>query len=251
MPGGAGRNMPGGAGRPAGRVRPRTSSSVGGRRGVRGGGCGVGAPQLAAGRSGGSRVAACADCGLGLRALRRSAASVCGVSARPASAAASVSAAADRHVASWCDDRGARARPLGGDSIAHRRRKRNNRWTPAGFHPRPPAVGPGLTVKTELVKHTTTPRGDHGTSAARQASCISAAGRHGTPSLTCHSPVTHGRRGAGELSCFDARDWLIGAVPLWWVHFGVECSPIYLLAAARAFERSFFATWLGSGLGVW
>ena len=43
----------------------------------------------------------------------------------------------------------------------------------------------------------------------------------------------------------------MGAVPLWWVHFGVECSPIYLLAAARAFERSFFATWLGLGLGVW
>ena len=59
----------------------------------------------------------------------------------------------------------------------------------------------------------------------------------------------------------------MGAVPLWWVHFGVECSPIYLLAAARAFERSFFATmtrkrsksvvversacaWSGPGLGL-
>ena len=196
--------MPGGACRPAGRVRPRTGSSVGGRRGVRGGGSGVGAPQLAAGRSGGSRVAACADCGLGLRVRRRSAASVCGVSARPASAAASVSAAADRHVASWCDDRGARARPLGGDSIAHARRKRNNIWTPAEVITlalRRSALA--LQLKTELVKHTTTPRGDHDTSAARQASCISAAGRHGTPSLTCHSPVTHLSltAGAEQASC--------------------------------------------------
>ena len=97
-------NIPGGAGRPTGRVHPRPGSSGGDQRGVRGGTCCVGTPQLAgasSGRAGGSRRVAPADCGLGLRAR----------------GGGGVNAAADRHVTSWCEDRGARAKRLGGDSI--------------------------------------------------------------------------------------------------------------------------------------
>ena len=71
---------------------------------VRSGACCVGRLQSAwaiVGSSGGSRRVAPADCGLGLRSR----------------GGGGVNAAADRHVTSWCEDRGARAKRLGGDSI--------------------------------------------------------------------------------------------------------------------------------------
>ena len=190
-------------------------------------------------------LTAVSTCGFGVGLRRRSAVSAHGQrqrprrSARPQTATSRAGATTAAHAPGRSAATASAAPPKTKQQLDARR------LSPAL---RRPALA--LEFKKELVKHTTTPRGDHGTSAARQASCISAAARHCTLSLTCHSPVTHGRRGAGELSCFEARDWLMGAVPLWWVHFGVECSPIYLLAAARAFERSFFATLLGSGSGL-
>lgn len=98
-------NIPGGAGRAHPRAGPRAGSSAGCLRGVvRSGACCVGRLQSAwaiVGSSGGSRRVAPADCGLGLRSR----------------GGGGVNAAADRHVTSWCEDRGARAKRLGGDSI--------------------------------------------------------------------------------------------------------------------------------------
>ena len=98
-------NIPGGAGRAHPRADPRAGSSAGCLRGVvRSGACCVGRLQSAwaiVGSSGGSRRVAPADCGLGLRSR----------------GGGGVNAAADRHVTSWCEDRGARAKRLGGDSI--------------------------------------------------------------------------------------------------------------------------------------
>ena len=97
-------NIPGGAGRAHPRADPRAGSSAGCLRGVvRSGACCVDRLHAWAivGSSGGSRRAAPADCGLGLRSR----------------GGGGVNAAADRHVTSWCEDRGARAKRLGGDSI--------------------------------------------------------------------------------------------------------------------------------------